>query len=148
MTTLPSSVTDRSRALPVSNVSTATTPDAGAILHTAGTILNTAHAFLLPLASLFAGLFALGLQVNAVLYGASVFLARGALILVGIWLILYAVKTGFHAISNVLTEMGGGVEDKAGQITVAPELPQEVARPRLALPKDAPAHRYGESLDS
>lgn len=145
MTTLPSSVTDRTRALPARKATpTAETPDVGAVLHLAGTLINTAHAFLLPLAALFAGLFALGLQVNAVLYGASVFLARGALVFVGIWLVVWAVRTGFRAVITLIAPQETPATGKAGKDAVTPE----VSRPKLALPVDAPAHRYGETLNS
>jgi hypothetical protein len=162
MTTLPSSVTDRSRALPGNSVSTATNvPDTTAILHLAGKILAGAHALLLPAAALFAGLLALGLQVNTVLYGDSVFLARAALVLLGIWLILWAVGKVAHGLMDVASNIfGGGGSMSPGEIAVKAgtdsaarmetpqEAPKEVARPKLALPADVPAHRYGATLDS
>jgi riboflavin transporter FmnP len=148
MTTLPASVTDRTRSTKPATSSF----DVGTVLHTVATVINVAHAFLLPLGALLAGLFALGLDVTGIFYGASGSLLRGALILVGIWLVLWAVKAGIRAVAEILPSHRfhelfntNGATETAGTVTTAST---EVARPKLALPKDSPAPRFGATLDS
>lgn len=148
MTTLPASVTNRQRA----TTPTTSAPDATTVLRTVENVLNTAYALLLPLGALLAGLFAVGLDVTGIFYGASGFLLRGALILVGAWLVLWALQAGIRAITLLLPmdwlqELFNirGATEIASTVSTAGT---EVARPKLALPKDSPAPRFGATFDS
>jgi hypothetical protein len=133
--------------------------DPQAILHTGAAIVRILHASLLVLGAFFGGLFLMGFPIGFYLAGTGATFGKTALVTVGLWLIVWSVRSVYRGIrgfigsrstdTQVRVPVRGSVGDvsavlsarkvKAQDETMPAPATKQTSLPKLALHRDTPA---------